>query len=191
MATAFDVARCFVQLACAGEEPEEGLSNLHLQKLLYYAQGWSLAVFGRPLFASRIEAWKDGPVVPELYHHLKGYGYHDVPPEQVGDPEGLKPTERALVEAVWGAYKCYSAWGLRDRTHREAPWKEARGDLAPDARSDAEITHDAMSAFFVRQAQTELIPGLPPARAYVAAAQLDRGEGRSHGEVFERLRNRR
>ena len=48
------------------EEPD--ISNLKLLKLLYYAQGTFLALYGRPLFNESIEAWLHGPVVPDVYH---------------------------------------------------------------------------------------------------------------------------
>ena len=60
--TAFDVANYFLSI------PEyEDLTNLKLQKLVYYAQGIHLAIYGKPLFNEAIKAWEHGPVVPELY----------------------------------------------------------------------------------------------------------------------------
>jgi uncharacterized phage-associated protein len=50
------------------------MSNLKLQKLMYYAQGFSLVLFNKPLFPERIEAWIHGPVIPAVYHKYKGYG---------------------------------------------------------------------------------------------------------------------
>ena len=50
------------------------VSNLKLQQLLYYAQGWHLALWGNKLFNERIEAWIMGPVIPAVYHKFKLYG---------------------------------------------------------------------------------------------------------------------
>ena len=43
------------------------ISNLKLQKLLYYAQAWYLALHNEPLFPESIEAWVHGPAVPPVY----------------------------------------------------------------------------------------------------------------------------
>ncbi len=69
MICVFDVAEYFLSLA--DEEAGDFLSNLKLQKLVYYAQGFHLALFNRPLFMAAIHAWQHGPVVPELYHAYK------------------------------------------------------------------------------------------------------------------------
>lgn len=53
------------------QEHGEPLTNLKLQKLLYYAKGWYLALYDKPLFNDKIEAWVHGPVVPSIYHAFK------------------------------------------------------------------------------------------------------------------------
>ena len=69
--TAMQVAQHF--LALQDEDAGDLISNLKLQKLLYYAQGIHLALNGQPLYPERIEAWQHGPVVPEIYHAFKEY----------------------------------------------------------------------------------------------------------------------
>ena len=61
------VANHFVELL----HDQGGISNLKLQKLLYYAQAWHLALYGEPLFRDRIEAWVHGPVVPPVFGAFK------------------------------------------------------------------------------------------------------------------------
>ena len=51
------------------------ITNLKLQKLLYFAQGWFLALYDTPLFKEEIQAWIHGPVVATVYHSYKGFGY--------------------------------------------------------------------------------------------------------------------
>ena len=60
-------------LAQASEDAGDLISNLKLQKLVYYAQGFHLALYDEPLFLEAIEAWTHGPVVPDLYRHYKKY----------------------------------------------------------------------------------------------------------------------
>ena len=66
MSKALSVAKFLLELAEREDEPDR-LSHLRLQKLLYYTQGWSLALRDKALFKDRIEAWAHGPVVKKLY----------------------------------------------------------------------------------------------------------------------------
>jgi uncharacterized phage-associated protein len=106
MATAIDSARYLIQLGFCAEDPEDSdfLCPLRVQKLLYYLQGWSLALRGRPLFEERIEAWKLGPVVPEVYHRFKSFGSQVIEPKDAGEPTGLSPGDRAFIESVWSKF---------------------------------------------------------------------------------------
>src|SRR4051794_29818552 len=70
--TADQVADYF--LAHVDEESGDNITHLKLQKLLYYAQGFHLAIQGEPLFAEPIEAWEHGPVVCRVYHKVKYCG---------------------------------------------------------------------------------------------------------------------
>ncbi len=91
---ALDVARYFLLKA----DPDEGelISNLRLQKLLYYAQGFHLALYDELLFAEAVVAWMHGPVVPEVYHEFKRYGAERIPaptefePIQIFSPETIE-----------------------------------------------------------------------------------------------------
>jgi uncharacterized phage-associated protein len=156
MARAIDVARYLIQLAAAEDEPD-CLSPLRLQKLLYYAQGWSLANRGEPLFPERIEAWAHGPVVPDVWQAFRRYGYQSIPAEEgaaLAD-DALTDEEREFIVEVWEAYKAYSATSLRSMTHRERPWLDARSGYAPGERCEREITRDALRGFFSEQAEAE------------------------------------
>ncbi|WP_208932366.1 Panacea domain-containing protein [[Haemophilus] ducreyi] len=55
---------------CNSEENGDLISNLKIQKLVYYAQGFSLAINNKPLFSEKIQAWTHGPVTPELYNKM-------------------------------------------------------------------------------------------------------------------------
>ena len=69
MISAFNVADYF--LVQQDEDAGDLISNMKLQKLLYYAQGYFLAIANEPLFHERIYAWTHGPVVPKVYHKYK------------------------------------------------------------------------------------------------------------------------
>lgn len=130
-----------------GEQNEATMSNLKLQKLLYYAQGHYLGTHGSPLFDDDIEAWAHGPVVRSVYHHLKRYGNNAIDVDEVVgedfDWDEFRDVEDDLMR-VWNAYGKYEAWALRNRTHREAPWKDT---FENDAKYLV-IPQDAMREYF-------------------------------------------
>ncbi|GHU75690.1 hypothetical protein AGMMS49992_20150 [Clostridia bacterium] len=62
---AIDAANFLIDI-CAKSDQHDYMTNLRLQSLLFYAQGWSLVLRGEPLFDDPIEAWDHGPVVPSV-----------------------------------------------------------------------------------------------------------------------------
>lgn len=119
---ALTIAKWFI--AWADAEDEE-LSNMKLQKLLYYAQGHHLGEGRGPLFAEGLEAWAHGPVVPAVYHAYKGFGSETI---LLGDAdpftwEDVDPATAEFLGRVWNTYGGYSAGRLRAMTHEEMPWK--------------------------------------------------------------------
>lgn len=120
-----DVAKYFLTLNANDEEVGELISNLKLQKLVYYAQGFHLAIMDEPLFDSSIEAWAHGPVVPSLYHDYKEYGAGAIPAPIGFDLESIDKETRDLLDEVYNVFGQFSAWKLRNMTHEEPPWKEA------------------------------------------------------------------
>lgn len=102
-------------------EGGELMSNLKLQKMLYYQQGFHLAKFNTPLFDEEIEAWMYGPVVPSVYEHFHSFGANGILPEE-HSPIELNLMEEKLFNEVFMAYAQYSAIGLMNMTHKEKPW---------------------------------------------------------------------
>ena len=120
--TAQDVADYF--LVSVNEEIGDNLSNLKLQKLVYYAQGFNLALHDVPLFDESIQAWTHGPVVPALYHHYKAQGAGAISPPEDFDDSKYDEGTREILDEVFKVYGQYSAWKLADMTHIEPPWTE-------------------------------------------------------------------
>lgn len=139
MPTVHDVA-AFI-LAEAGK-----MTAMKLQKLVYYSQAWSLVWDERPLFRARIEAWANGPVVPELYRHHKGEFQLAAWP--LGNPSALDESQRETVEGVLSFYGDKTSQWLSDLTHQEAPWRNARKGLRDGDRGRVEITHAAMHEYY-------------------------------------------
>ena len=121
------------------------MTAMKLQKLLYYCQAWSLVWDERPLFKARIEAWANGPVVPQIYQRHRGAFEVD---EWDGNPEALTQDERETVDAVLQYYGKHPSVVLSQLTHNERPWLDARRGLSPGDRGSAEITHAAMAEYY-------------------------------------------
>lgn len=124
------------------------VSALKLQKLMYYAQAWSLVWDGRPLVHEEIQAWAFGPVCPVLYQKHRGK-YFVVPTDfqpKVG--EDLDTDSLETLDAVIDHYGQMKAHGLSQLSHIEEPWKQARGDLPLTARSNHEISHASMAEYY-------------------------------------------
>lgn len=117
------------------------ISNLKLQKLLYFAQGYSLAITGNPLFGEEIEPWDFGPVVPEVYRHYKMYGANEIPKineyynidfdsdkflKRVKfDDDIFSQSEKMIMNAVIGQFGKFTANNLVSITHEQKPWKDS------------------------------------------------------------------
>lgn len=121
-----------------------GLTNLHINKIIYFAHGRFLALQERPLIAQQFEAWEHGPVVQDLYHQFKKYGsdvilgranrlnrqtaQYEIAPYKITseDAEILAPLVEfymripALVLSNWSHKKgspWYRTWHYNDRSN--------------------------------------------------------------------------
>lgn len=119
LSTVFDVAEYILST-------QKTITAMRLEHLCYYAQAWSLVWDETPLFSEPFEAWKNGPVCPELYarHHGK---FTVSPGELHGNPNALDKSQRDTIDAVLRYYGTLSAYELDTLTYGEAPWKDARG----------------------------------------------------------------
>ena len=118
---------------CGGEY----ISHLKLQKLLYFAQGCYSAIESKPLFDEKIYAWAHGPVVADLYPKYKKYRDNGI---KDCDPYEIDEHAQAILEEVYQVFGQYSAWGLRNITHQQAPWQKTK--------LDEEIPLDVIEKFF-------------------------------------------
>lgn len=140
--TANQVADTLIALA---RQKNIEITNLKLQKLLYYAQAWSLVLRREPLFEEDFEAWVHGPVLPSVFQRFKSYRWNPI-------AEDVKPIQDAQIishlEKVMKVYGNATAGQLERQTHREAPWKDARYGLEPDESSNNVVTKQSMKTFY-------------------------------------------
>lgn len=137
MIKATDVANYFLSLA--DPDDDDCISNLKLQKLCYYAQGFHLAIYGKRLFDEDLQAWQHGPVVPSLYRKYKEAGKSCLIPDANFDFKTLPEEVRELLNEVYQNYGQFSAWRLRDMTHQESPWQTSYNKTTDDVISDKKL----------------------------------------------------
>ena len=140
------LAQYLIMLA---ENAKRPLTNKKLQKLLYYAQAWSLVLRNKPLFDEPIEAWIHGPVVPSVYRRYKEFGFGFIKEKNISS--NLPCDEiKELLDEVWQIYGKYDADYLEALSHSESPWIQARSTLDAETNSSAIISHESMIAFYSR-----------------------------------------
>ena len=132
MATVFDVARYVTEQAGP-------MSTWKLQKLCYYAQAWSIAWTEAPLFEEDFEAWANGPVCPTLFYAHQGKFYVDAGDFPGGNISELSDDQIDTINRVLDHYGSWEPYALREQTHAEDPWRNARGSLPEGALSNALI----------------------------------------------------
>lgn len=143
----FDAAKYF--LSKVDEEDGVLITHLKLQKILYYAQAWHLAIFNTRLFEeAEFQAWAHGPVSPEIFQEYRGYGYHPIPYPEDFKRSDYSKDDRSFLNQIWSLYGKYDAKYLEKLTHNEDPWTEARGDLPEGARCEEVIQDEAMIAYY-------------------------------------------
>ena len=118
--TSADAAAAY--LCAIYDDADRDFKILKLQKLLYYAQGYALALLRRPLFPERIKAWDHGPVVPQVRIAYQEFQGKRLPRPEDFDLMSVAPDVRAILDRVYADYGHYAAWALRDMTHQERPW---------------------------------------------------------------------
>lgn len=140
-------------------EKDYGISNLKLQKILYFIQAYFLISTKVQCFEERIEAWDFGPVVPEAYREYKQFGSGDIPSisyiikfneNDIWQSKATKynddvilQEDKSRIESVVDKFADYSATDLVTITHAQTPWKNAyrRGQ-------NREITIHAIKEYF-------------------------------------------
>lgn len=151
--SAEDVANCLISIAdlqSLGWDPEnqeqikEGVSNLKLQKLLFFAQAAHLALFKTPLFQEEIEAWSLGPVIPTIYQKYKGYAR--TPITEFETTEACKDPElMSFLQNIWNLFGKYSSSQLVNLSHADgAPWSQM---YTPEAESNV-IPKEAIMKYY-------------------------------------------
>ena len=118
------------------------VSNLKLQKLLYFVQAEFLVATGKPCFREKIVAWDFGPVVPKVYREFRVYGAAHIPERTVTKPVLPKNTAE-LIDGIISACLPFSSSQLVEITQHQLPWA-----VAYAKGYGSEITNESILNFF-------------------------------------------
>ena len=118
------------------EGVSEGVSNLKLQKLLYFCQAFSLAKLDRPMFEEDICAWKYGPVVKEVYEKYKEHKNNPLPkPKTEKQNINVSNECKKIISEMLEIFGGYSAIRLMGITHSHKPWKDLKKKVEKGERN--------------------------------------------------------
>ncbi|HEV8070310.1 MAG TPA: type II toxin-antitoxin system antitoxin SocA domain-containing protein [Planctomycetaceae bacterium] len=167
------IANEFIDLAAASGE---SLTQMRLQKLVFFAHGWHLAIYGKPLLDEQVEAWKFGPVIRSLYRELRESGdkpirgkivkwkttgrfktpeftLSEYVPGLHDHPDKAAET-KAFLRRVWDVYRPYTAIQLSNMTHAPgSPWETVYRSYSGDVPKGTDIPTDTIQRYFELLAQ--------------------------------------
>lgn len=145
-------------LAEKAEKDGMSFSNLKIQKLVYYSQGFHLGLYNSPLFEQEIQAWNHGPVINPLYHSLKKFGKSSITLASlvlclgVQSAGALSMEQKSVLDMVYDEHGNKGAMALRAQTHRESPWLKHSSDGTANGSADKmEITIDELKGYFTQK----------------------------------------
>jgi uncharacterized phage-associated protein len=127
---------------------DSDITNLKLQKLLYYVQGHYIATFNQKMFCSQIVNWSYGPIIEKVYYDFQEFESNTIVPKVLDNDnyccDNLSSQDKKFLDKVIDYYNQFSPWKLRNMTHDENnldnPWiKTEKGE---------EITFELMKKYF-------------------------------------------
>lgn len=121
------------------------ITNLRLQKLLYFVQASFFSRYKKPCFSDDFEAWEFGPVVAEIYHKYKFFGSRQIlffPFWIETEGQEINKNDEIVISKVLDYLEPYPTMQLVDISHHQDPWMKAR-------ESDSKIiSKESISEFF-------------------------------------------
>lgn len=165
---------------------ESRLTPTKLQKLVYFAHGWHLAIHDAPLIDEKIQASQSGPMIFSLYHNLRGHQNASVmalikQPQVMSEcgrplrplkimlvdhslddcPEA-KPRTSSLLRGIWAIYGEQDSMQLSSMTHEAGgPWDQIRQKFPQRLPPGEQIPDDVIKEFFRKRREVEWDSKLP------------------------------
>lgn len=121
-----DIAKYVITTCTRKNDP---ISDLQLQKILYYIQLNFVKYLGYRAFNNEIQAWAFGPVVPDVYENYKMYGSAAIRQIFCGTEYLFTDKERVIADRVINACTLLTPWELVDKSHcKGGPWDRVYKD---------------------------------------------------------------
>lgn len=120
-------------------EKNYSITNLRLQKILYFMQLYFFDLKGEPCFEDSLEAWDLGPVSPAAYFAYRNNGANEIlsnPTETKKSSSSIEQNDQKIIKMVLDKVSQYSTWQLVDITHHQMPWKK---NYFPYARNEISL----------------------------------------------------
>ncbi len=142
----FDIAEFFLNIV--DRDAGSTITPLKLQKILYYTQGYYLAMNDKELFKEDFEAWAHGPANPEIYDTYKKYGHGAIDAPEINNVPSFNEDLVDFLYSIWNTFGIYDGKYLENMTHNETPWIEARKGYQPGEACSNVISKESMKVFF-------------------------------------------
>lgn len=156
MYTATAIANFFIE---KGKQEGKLVDQMKVQKLVYFAHGWFLAITGKPLINETIEAWRFGPVIPSLYHSLKYSGNLPITKSiEVSQFDNSTIADdantelQAYLNRIWNLYSPFTGIQLSNMTHEEGtPWAKIAKEFDHRIPANMDIDDQLIKEYFSDQ----------------------------------------
>ena len=131
-------------------DSNRGITNLFLQKILYYIKAIGKLLVEYPIITDECEAWRFGPVFPNIYEKYKNFGKQEIILDLPVDyaKNLLTKEEKQVTDFVLNTFGIYNIWFLKDLTHMEEPWLSARNGIDEEAASNNPIDDNLIDDYF-------------------------------------------
>lgn len=117
-------AKHFVDRANSKTNPCGDMDLMKVMSMVYIAHGWMMGVYGKPLVSEDVEARKHGPVIPELWRDLKGFGREHIPSLSNDYELRLNNDEEDIIGQVYANYREFTTGQLLMITRgKGTPWR--------------------------------------------------------------------
>ena len=151
------------------------VTNMSLQKLLYYIKAFGMLMLQVNLFPEQCEAWIHGPVYEMIYNKYKNFGKGIITEEQDVNLDFetlLTENEKNVADYVLKHFAIYNGTVLREFTHKERPWNEAREGLGENERSRNTIADDMIFSYFGQMEHLYRLTSEEGLKNYIASLQV-------------------
>lgn len=101
----------------------KSITNLRLQKLLYFLQGEYCLIRDDRLLKDDFYAWQLGPVIPKIYEEYSVFSSYDISVVSENEFDNIYISDKVLINMILNAYSNLSTWELVEKSHHEDPWK--------------------------------------------------------------------